>query len=142
MQNLAIRSATDALAYDASVGDAYNAVGYAEQFSVRGFMLNNNSGYRKDGIAIPADTQIPLENKERLELRQIQVQPDPLAPPAPPAQQDLPVLPDPPAQQDLPDLPDLPDPPVQEQHPFLIQTELNQQTLRFLYLYLLLLSSN
>lgn len=68
MQNLSIRSATEALAYDASVGDAYNAVGYAEQFSVRGFMLNNNSGYRKDGIAIPADTQIPLENKERLEL--------------------------------------------------------------------------
>jgi iron complex outermembrane recepter protein len=68
MQDLAIRNATDALAYDASVGDAYNAVGYAEQFSVRGFMLNNNSGYRKDGFAIPADTQIPLENKERLEL--------------------------------------------------------------------------
>ncbi|MEN3275238.1 MAG: iron complex outerrane recepter protein [Massilia sp.] len=68
MQDLSIRSASDALAYDASVGDAYNAVGYAEQFSVRGFMLNNNSGYRKDGIAIPADTQIPLENKERLEL--------------------------------------------------------------------------
>ena len=68
MQDLSIRSASDALAYDASVGDAYNAVGYAEQFSVRGFMLNNNSGYRKDGIAIPADAQIPLENKERLEL--------------------------------------------------------------------------
>ena len=68
MQDLAIRSASEALAYDASVGDAYNAVGYAEQFSVRGFMLNNNSGYRKDGIAISADTQIPLENKERLEL--------------------------------------------------------------------------
>jgi iron complex outermembrane receptor protein len=68
MQDLSIRNVTEALAYDASVGDAYNAVGYAEQFSVRGFMLNNNSGYRKDGIVIPADTQIPLENKERLEL--------------------------------------------------------------------------
>ena len=68
MQDLSIRSASEAVAYDASVGDAYNAVGYAEQFSVRGFMLNNNSGYRKDGIAIPADTQIPLENKERFEL--------------------------------------------------------------------------
>ena len=68
MQNLAIRSATDAAQYDASVGDAYNAVGYAEQFSVRGFKLNNNSGYRKDGIAIAADTQIPMENKERFEL--------------------------------------------------------------------------
>ena len=68
MQDLSIRSASEAVAYDASVGDAYNAVGYAEQFSVRGFMLNNNSGYRKDGIAIPADAQIPLENKERFEL--------------------------------------------------------------------------
>jgi iron complex outermembrane receptor protein len=68
MQDLSIRSVSDALQYDASVGDAYNAVGYSEQFSVRGFKLNNNSGYRKDGIAIPADTQIPLENKERLEL--------------------------------------------------------------------------
>ena len=68
LQDLSIRSASEAVAYDASVGDAYNAVGYAEQFSVRGFMLNNNSGYRKDGFAIPADTQIPLENKERLEL--------------------------------------------------------------------------
>jgi iron complex outermembrane receptor protein len=68
MQDLSIRSVTEAAQYDASVGDAYNAVGYAEQFSVRGFKLNNNSGYRKDGIAIPGDTQIPLENKERFEL--------------------------------------------------------------------------
>ncbi|WP_229510842.1 MULTISPECIES: TonB-dependent siderophore receptor [unclassified Massilia] len=68
IQDLSIRSASDAVQYDASVGDAYNAVGYAEQFSVRGFKLNNNSGYRKDGIAIAGDTQIPLENKERFEL--------------------------------------------------------------------------
>lgn len=68
MQALSIRSVSEAAQYDASVGDAYNAVGYAEQFSVRGFKLNNNSSYRKDGIAIPGDTQIPLENKERFEL--------------------------------------------------------------------------
>jgi iron complex outermembrane receptor protein len=68
MQDLSIRSVTDAVQYDASVGDAYNAVGYAEQFSVRGFKLNNNSDYRKDGFAISGDTQIPLENKERFEL--------------------------------------------------------------------------
>jgi iron complex outermembrane receptor protein len=68
MQDLSIRSTTGAMKYDASVSDAYNAVGYAEQFSIRGFALDNNSGYRKDGIAIPADTQIPLENKERIEI--------------------------------------------------------------------------
>jgi iron complex outermembrane receptor protein len=68
MQELSIRSTSDAMKYDASVSDAYNAVGYAEQFSIRGFALDNNASYRKDGIAIPADTQIPLENKERIEV--------------------------------------------------------------------------
>ena len=67
IQDLSIRSATDAARFDASVGDAYNAVGYAEQFSIRGFALDNATSYRKDGIAIPADTQIPIENKEGIE---------------------------------------------------------------------------
>jgi iron complex outermembrane receptor protein len=68
MQEFSIRTVTDAMKYDASVSDAYNAVGYAEQFSIRGFALDNNTSYRKDGIAIPGDTQIPLENKERIEI--------------------------------------------------------------------------
>ncbi len=68
MQDLDIRSSSDAMRYDASVDDSYNAVGYAEQFSIRGFALDNNTSYRKDGVAISADTQIPLENKERVEV--------------------------------------------------------------------------
>ena len=68
MQDLRIRSSTDAMKFDASVSESYNAVGYAEQFSIRGFALDNNASYRKDGLAISADTQIPLENKERIEL--------------------------------------------------------------------------
>jgi iron complex outermembrane receptor protein len=68
MLDLQIRSTTDAARYDASLSDAYNAVGYAEQFSIRGFKLDNESSYRKDGMAITGDTQIPLENKERLEV--------------------------------------------------------------------------
>jgi iron complex outermembrane receptor protein len=68
MLELGIRDVTGAMKFDASVSDAYNAVGYAEQFSIRGFALDNNSSYRKDGIAIPGDTQIPLENKERIEI--------------------------------------------------------------------------
>jgi len=66
--DLGIRSTSDAMQYDASVSDSYNAVGYAEMFSIRGFLLDNNSSYRKDGIAISGDTQIPLENKERIEI--------------------------------------------------------------------------
>nr|WP_315258315.1 TonB-dependent siderophore receptor [uncultured Duganella sp.] len=68
MLDLQIRSTTDAARYDASLSDAYNAVGYAEQFSIRGFKLDNASSYRKDGMAISGDTQIALENKERLEV--------------------------------------------------------------------------
>ena len=63
-----IRSTTDAARYDAGLSDAYNAVGYSEQFSIRGFKLDNATSYRKDGMAISGDTQIPLENKERLEV--------------------------------------------------------------------------
>jgi iron complex outermembrane receptor protein len=68
MLDLQIRSTTDAARYDASLSDSYNAVGYAEQFSIRGFKLDNASSYRKDGMAIAGDTQIPLENKEQLEV--------------------------------------------------------------------------
>lgn len=68
LQDLRIRQTTDATKFDASINDAYNAVGYAEQFSIRGFALDNSSSYRKDGFAIPGDSSIPLENKERLEI--------------------------------------------------------------------------
>ena len=68
MLDLEVRSTTDAAKFDASLSDSYNAVGYAEQFSIRGFKLDNASSYRKDGMVIPGDTQIPLENKERLEV--------------------------------------------------------------------------
>ncbi len=68
IQDRAIRQTTDAMKFDASVNDSYNAIGYAEQFSIRGFALDNASSYRKDGLAISADAEIPLENKERIEV--------------------------------------------------------------------------
>jgi iron complex outermembrane recepter protein len=68
MQDLRIRTTTDAAKYDASINESYNAIGYAEQFSVRGFALDNASSYRKDGLPITSDAAIPLENKERVEL--------------------------------------------------------------------------
>ncbi|HTN66110.1 MAG TPA: TonB-dependent siderophore receptor [Burkholderiaceae bacterium] len=68
IQNRAIRQTSDAMKWDASVNDAYNAVGYAEQFSIRGFALDNMSSYRKDGLAISADDAIALENKQQIEV--------------------------------------------------------------------------
>ena len=68
MRDLGIRQTAGAMKVDASVNESYNAVGYAEQFSIRGFALDNTSSYRKDGLPISSDAPIPLENKERIEI--------------------------------------------------------------------------
>lgn len=63
-----VRQTTDLVRIDASLNEAYNAIGYAEQFSIRGFTLDNAASYRKDGLIISSDASIPLENKERIEV--------------------------------------------------------------------------
>lgn len=68
MQDRSIRSATDAVIYDASVQNSYNAVGLADMFAVRGYVLDFGSSYRKDGMPILAHSMIPMENKERFEI--------------------------------------------------------------------------
>jgi iron complex outermembrane recepter protein len=53
---------------DASASDSYNAEGYWASLSVRGYTLDNRYNYRRDGLPINAETAIPLDNKDRLEL--------------------------------------------------------------------------
>ncbi len=53
---------------DASVSDAYNAVGYIDYATVRGFRIDNKFNYRRDGLPISGDTAIHLGNKERVEI--------------------------------------------------------------------------
>jgi iron complex outermembrane recepter protein len=53
---------------DASVSDAYNAVGYIDYATVRGFVIDNKSNYKRDGLPISGDTAIGLANKERVEI--------------------------------------------------------------------------
>ncbi|MPS48399.1 TonB-dependent siderophore receptor [Methylobacillus sp.] len=68
MQDRSIRSATDAVKWDASVQNSYNAVGLADWFAIRGFVLNQGANYRKDGMVILAQAMVPMENKERIEI--------------------------------------------------------------------------
>lgn len=68
LQDRQIRQTTDLVKFDASLNEAYNAIGYAEQFSIRGYTLDNSTSYRKDGLPISSDASIPLENKERIEV--------------------------------------------------------------------------
>ena len=54
--------------FDASVSDAYNAIGYIDYATVRGFVIDNKFNTRRDGLPISGDTAIGLANKERIEI--------------------------------------------------------------------------
>lgn len=62
------RRLSDLYRLDASVSDAYNAVGYWDYASVRGFVIDQTSNWRRDGLPISAETSLPLENRERVEF--------------------------------------------------------------------------
>ena len=53
---------------DASVSDAYNAVGYWSQLKVRGFDLDNRFNLRRDGLPISGETALSLANKAAVEV--------------------------------------------------------------------------
>lgn len=61
-------SLADLTRLDAGIADAYNAVGYWSFLTVRGFVLDNRSNYRRDGLPINAETALTLANKERIEV--------------------------------------------------------------------------
>ncbi|HJW10635.1 MAG TPA: TonB-dependent receptor plug domain-containing protein, partial [Albitalea sp.] len=68
MRDSGIQRLSDVTRIDPSVSDAYNAEGYWDFLTVRGFVIDNRFNYRRDGLPINAETSIPLDNKERIEL--------------------------------------------------------------------------
>ncbi|HSV79073.1 MAG TPA: TonB-dependent siderophore receptor [Ramlibacter sp.] len=58
----------DLTQFDSSLSDAYNAPGYWDFIAIRGFVLDNRFNFRREGLPISAETTIPLDNKERVEL--------------------------------------------------------------------------
>ncbi len=62
------RRVSDLIQLDASASDAYNAIGYWDYVSIRGFVLDNGYNHRRDGLPISAETALPLENRESIEL--------------------------------------------------------------------------
>jgi iron complex outermembrane receptor protein len=53
---------------DAATTDAYNAPGYWGLMAVRGYTLDPQFNYRRDGLPINAETMLPLANKRGIEL--------------------------------------------------------------------------
>ena len=68
LQASGVRRLADLTQFDASLGDAYNSAGYWDYLSIRGFTLDNRFNYRREGLPISAETSIPLDNKERVEI--------------------------------------------------------------------------
>ena len=68
MRDRAITRLADVVRLDPSASDAYNAVGYWDYLTLRGFVIDNRFNYRRDGLPISAETSIALDNKERIEL--------------------------------------------------------------------------
>ena len=68
LRDLGAQRISDALRLDSSVTDSYNSPAYWDMLSVRGFMLDNRYNYRREGLPISAETMIPMDNKERIEL--------------------------------------------------------------------------
>lgn len=68
IQAAGARRLADLVQFDASVSDAYNSPGYWDFVSIRGFILDNRYNYRREGLPINAETAIPLDNKERVEI--------------------------------------------------------------------------
>ena len=58
----------DVTTLDPGVSDAYNAEGYVDYLTVRGYVLDNRFNFRRDGLPINAETSIPLENKAAIEV--------------------------------------------------------------------------
>ncbi len=59
---------SDLTRIDPAVSDAYNAEGYWDFLTVRGYVLDNRFNFRRDGLPINAETSIPLDNKARIEI--------------------------------------------------------------------------
>jgi iron complex outermembrane receptor protein len=62
------RLLSDVVKNDASVGDDYVPVGYYGDYQIRGFPLDLATGVEVNGMTIAGEQDVPLENKEAVEI--------------------------------------------------------------------------
>ncbi|MGA3264713.1 MAG: TonB-dependent siderophore receptor, partial [Terracidiphilus sp.] len=59
---------SDVVKNDASIGEDYAPVGYYGNYEIRGFPIDLATGLEINGMTIAGEQDVPLENKERVEL--------------------------------------------------------------------------
>lgn len=62
------RTLTDVVKNDASIAEDYAPVGYYGTFEIRGFPIDGATGYQINGMTIAGEQDVPLENKQSVEL--------------------------------------------------------------------------
>jgi iron complex outermembrane receptor protein len=62
------RLLSDIVKNDASIGEDYAPVGYYGDYEIRGFPIDLATGLQINGMTIAGEQDVPLENKERVEL--------------------------------------------------------------------------
>lgn len=62
------RLLSDVVKNDASIGEDYAPVGYYGDYEIRGFTIDLATGLQVNGMTIAGEQDVPLENKERVEL--------------------------------------------------------------------------
>ncbi len=68
MDDQVARLLSDVVKNDASVEDDYVPVGYYGDYQIRGFPIDLATGLEIDGMTIAGEQDVPLENKERVEI--------------------------------------------------------------------------
>ncbi|NCZ29835.1 MAG: hypothetical protein EBX70_09125, partial [Betaproteobacteria bacterium] len=58
-----LHALSDLLRSDPAVSDAYNTIGYPENFAIRGFLIDPRLNYRRDGLPINGHVPLAFENK-------------------------------------------------------------------------------
>ena len=62
------RVLSDVVKNDASVGEDYAPVGYYGDYEIRGFPIDLATGLQINGMTIAGEQDVPLENKQRVEI--------------------------------------------------------------------------
>ena len=68
LRDIGAQRVTDAMRLDASVTDSYNLPAYWDKLSIRGYALDNRYNFRREGLPISAETIIPMDNKQRIDI--------------------------------------------------------------------------
>jgi iron complex outermembrane receptor protein len=68
LSDAGISNLADIARVSPGLSDAYNAVGYWSNFTIRGFALDQRSNFRRDGLPINAETSLWLGNKNSIDV--------------------------------------------------------------------------